>query len=874
MAENDDLTGRGLIKTKYNKPGISHNLIPRQCIVEKLDHALTHKLTLVTAPAGYGKTAAVIEWLESRRLPSAWLSLDESENEPVRFWRYIMAAVVTGGFVQQSNVFEDIPLSKKHVLSNLFIELFLEKLRAIVGHLIIVLDGFHLIHDELVQKSLEHFIKNASSNIHIILLSRDELNPALALPFVKGQVLQLGSKDLSFNSDKINHFFKKRGFQLTSEDISCLEASTEGWVLGLVIAAFTMEDGIDIHEAVRGFSGSNRHISSFFRSEVFDRWQEEVKEFLVHTSFLDKLSQPLCDKVTGNANSNKLLRMLSESNSFIIPLEQENGWFRYHHLFQEFLMNLLEKESVTTQHSLYDKAGQWYLENGYISNAIDCFIKAKEFTKVFPLVWDIYLPMTQNGEYSTWRKWMDHMPEALCESDVRACTGYSWVLSMENRLNEAELWADKAQTCYDRMKDSLTNEEKEYLEAHIALTYANTAIFRRDAVGAVRHFKKVCEFNLHAPIFIGEMNSGEPNLLDTLYGFNGRLNKVEEAYCDTLEKLQGLLGDFSAYIAVTLAECHYEQNRLKDVYAVLKLNIGRIIGLNNPGIIVPCFITLAKEKRARGDIHGAFKIIESGRHLLTGKSKAFWSCFFDVFTASLYIGMGDTCRAEKWLATSRVGIFDILSMSRECEHIVYARYLILTNRYDDAQILLTRLDDFAQKEDRLRSRIEILCLTAISYHLQGNVKDSMLTLHKALELGSAEGYMRTFADEAQPIAALLIKYRTWGKQTGNLQYIDYANGLLKLTKAHIKTLARAPDADADAALNGEAARTPLSVRESMVLGLLADGLSNQEIANKLSITVRTVRHHNVQICKKMKAKNRLEAIIKARELSLDGFLPT
>ncbi|MDD3230397.1 MAG: hypothetical protein PHE09_14440, partial [Oscillospiraceae bacterium] len=687
MADNAAIAGRGLIKTKYNKPGIRHNLIPRQRIAIKLDHALTHKLTLVTGPAGYGKTAAVLEWLESRNLPSAWLSLDESENDPVRFWRYILAAVQAGGFVQQSNVLGDIPLSNEHILSKLFADFFLEKLRSIAGNLIIVLDDCQLIHKELVRKSLEYFIKNAPSNIHVILLSREELSPALEILSDKGQVLRLGSEDLSFNSDETIIFFKRKGFLLTSEDMKCLEASTEGWVMGLVIAAFTMEDGFDIHEAARGFSGSNRQISSFIRSEVFDHWSEEVKEFLVHTSFLDNLSQPFCDKVTGNANSEKLLRMLSESSGFIIPLDQEQRLFRYHHLFREFLLNRLETESVTTRHTLCDQAGQWYLENGYLQEAIDCFIKAKEFAKAFPLVWDIYLPMTQNGEYSTWRKWMASMPEALCESDVRACTGYSWVLSMENRLAEAELWADKAQACYDHMKDSLTNEEKEYLEAHIALTYANTSVFRRDAAGAVRYFKKVCEFNLYTPIFIGEMNSGEPKLLDTLYGFKGRLNKVEEAYGGSLENLHKLLGDFSAYIAVTLAECRYEQGRLKDVYAVLELNIGRIIGLNNPGIVVPCFITLAKGKRASGDINGAFKIIEWGKRILTGKNKEFWSCFFDVFTASLYIGLGDAFHAEKWLKASRIGIFNILSVSRECAHTVYTRYLILTNRYDDAQIL-------------------------------------------------------------------------------------------------------------------------------------------------------------------------------------------
>lgn len=870
MEANGILTDQGLIKTKYTKPGISNNLVPRQRIVDKLDQALTHKLTFVSAPAGYGKSTAVLEWLENRNLPSVWLSLDESENDPVRFWRYIMAAIETSGFVQQNNAFADLPLNREIIFSNLFIDLFLEKLNGIAEQLIIVLDDCHLIHDAIVQKSLEHFIKNVSSNINVILLSREELSPTLAFLSSKGQVLQLGSRDLSFNFEETTDFFKKRGFQLTANDISCLETSTEGWVSGLVIAAFTMEEGFDALAAARGFSGSNRYIGSFIGSQVFDRWPEEVKEFLVHTSFLDKMSQPLCDKVTGNGKSGELLKILSESNSFIISLDPEDHWFRYHHLFQEYLMNRLAQEPETLRRLLYDNAGQWYLENGYTQDAINCFICAEEYIKAFPLVWDIYLSMTQSGEYSTWRKWMDSMPEVLCESDVRACTGYSWVLSMEGRLEEAQLWADKAMACFERVKGSIDSKEREFLEANIELTYANTAIFKMDSVDAARRFKKIQEFDLYAPVVIGEMNPDEPNLLNTLYGFRGRLNIIEETYGGFLGDLPRFLGDFSAYFAVVLAECRYEKGNLKEVNATLVTNIGRITGLRNSGIIVPCFITLAKEKMAKGDTKGAFQIIESGRKILSGSNRELWNYFFDVFTANLYLRIGEASEAAKLLGTERISIFDPISSSREFEYLVFARYLMRSDHLDESLLLLNRLEDFAQKGDRLRSRIEILCLMTIGYHLQGNAKDSMLTLHKALEIGIEDGYVRIFVDEAQPMAELLVKYKTWAKQTGHRQYVEYSKNLLKQTKAYIKVVNEISSSDADANPNGETAAL-LSTRELEVLKLLVAEHSNQEIADELFITVRTVKHHNAQIYEKMKVKNRLEAIIKAREFGLAEY---
>jgi len=459
------------------------------------------------------------------------------------------------------------------------------------------------------------------------------------------------------------------------------------------------------------------------------------------------------------------------------------------------------------------------------------------------------------------------MPEELIESDIRACTGYSWILSIENQVDKAALWADKALACFERIRGGLDRTEQEFLEANIVLANANVSVFRMDADAALRYYKRVYELAVFTPVFVGEMNPGEPSLLETAYGFRGRLNKAVAVYESTIEDTPRVLGDFSSYLSAVLAECRYERNELKEVYSTLVKSMGRITGLRNPGIIVPCFITLAKLKRVRGDIRGALGIIESGRMIL-GRGNSLWSYFFDIFTAELYLYKGSAENAESWLHTDRTGIFDMLSVSREFEYIVYAKYLILRNRLDEAMILLARLEDFTKREDRLGSQIEVLCQKAICADRLGEARSSMDALYEALELGSYDGYARTFADLNHPMADLLIKYKSWVKETGNNKHFEYSKKLLKLTKANIKLQNAARLQENAGNPNGKSAKDQLSERESVVLKLMTEELSNQEIADKLFITVRTVKYYNARIFDKLGVNNRLEAIIKARELGL------
>lgn len=850
--------------TKLCPPRTSKNIIRRNNIEKKLRLLPECKLVLVTAPAGYGKTTAVVSFLENSDARYAWFSLDEADNDPVRFWNYIKASFAQ--CLKDEEILMDVSVNVELVTSNITVDLMINILNSVKENLVLVIDDYHLIHNASILKSVAYFVKYLPPKLGMIILSRKENEELYGLCF-RETAISLGLKDLAFSPDETNEFLIQRKIRLTGEDIKVLDERIEGWAAGLVAASFSIKESHSVSETVKRFSAKDRTINRLLEQEVFIHCPAEVREFFIHTAFLDKLSGSLCTQVTGKAQSAELLSTLSRTNSFIIPLDHEDEWFRYHPLFQEYLMSKLEQEDESSRRTLYNLAGQWYQERGLIRDAINCYLKAKEYEKAFPLVWDIYLTLTQNGEYSIWRKWMESILEELCENDVQACTGLSWVLSMENQLDQAEKWTSKAQTCLERMKGSLSQKETEFLEANIAMAFANTAVFRTDAAAALQYYRKIYGLKLHTPIVVGEMNSGELSLLKTACGFRGRLNKVCEAYESIIDDAPRVLGNFSAYISVALAECQYERGELGAVYTTLVKSMGRITGLKNPGIIVPCFITLAKVKKAGGDIAGAFDIIESGRAILENK-KSVWSYFLDVFTAGLYISKGDADSAAKWIAVNRLGIFDTISASRESEYIVFARYLIQINRFDEALILLSRLVNFSIAENRLGSRIEALCLSAVCSDRMGETANAMLALHGALELGYADGYARTFVDEGQPMADLLTNYRAWVRRNSNDQYEEYSKHLLKLTKENLRIYKAVTLRDEIAFSGEEPALDALRDRELAVLRLLVEELSNQEIADRLFMSLRTVKHYNAQIFEKLGVKNRLEAIIKARELGI------
>ena len=658
---------------------------------------------------------------------------------------------------------------------------------------------------------------------------------------------------------------RRRAFTSQRMKSGTLERCTEGWAAGLVAASFSIRESESVSSTVSALSGKNKNIALILENEVFIRWSEETRDFLIHTSFLDRLTGPLCSAVTGNERGAELLSQLSLSNSFVIPLDSEDRWFRYHPLFRDFLLDRLEREDEAVRLGLYGKAGVWCLVNGELEDAVNWLIKAGEYEKAYPYISDYRNETVQDRNYSLWKRWVEGIPESLYETDPSMYVSLSWVSSMEDRIGAAEVWADKARACFERMKGFPGNKEKDGLEAYVIFSDLNVAVQKMDVERLYRDFDSLSLLDLREPVLLGELNWNEPNLLKTAYGFKGRLCLVEKIL-PILGSLPRLIGSYSSYIAMIIAEFYYERNHLEELGLMFSKNIGSITDISTPGVIVPTFILLARAKRARGDIAGAFHDIEEAKKLLAGKPENVWSYHLDIFTAALHLSIGEAGQAARYIDTRKIGLYDPLSSVREYEYIVYARYLMRLNRPDDALILLDRLSNFARKENQLGRQIELLCLEAICSGMKGNHKSAVTVLEQALALGMEEGYARTFIDEGEPMAALLEQYINAG-QGRNGRYHLYARNLLtsageyadliKRSRKKIHT-GKVPNGIADL----------LTDREIEVFRLLAEKKSNQEIADQLFFSVSAVKQYNTRIYDKLGVKNRHEAIDKASEFGL------
>jgi len=849
--------GDEMFHTKLQVPRLGANIVNRKSITQKLQNIPAYKLTLITAPAGYGKTTAAAGFLLSSGLPHAWFSVDPEDNDPVRFWQYLMAAVA-GAVDGLADCLADLPLSRELIASNVFAGLFIDQLYRIPGHLILVLDDYHLIHDEIGQQSLAYFIKYMPSSLNVIILSRQERDGGLTGMYLQGQALKVGRRDLAFDAEEIARFYRQNGVQLTPAEVSAMEARTEGWAAGLVIASLAIREGANVDEVVGQLSGGSRYLDMYFQNEVFDRWPGEIKDFLVRTSILDRLTGPLCRAVTGRADSAELLRKLAEGNGFIIGLDQKNEWFRYHHLFAEFLKNRLEQEDRSTIKSLYGLAGAWLQENGLVREAAEALIKAEDFPKARILFRDSFTILANNGEFSLLAKWLSSFPEAYFENSVRLCAAYTYVLAMEGHVEAADHWAERTVACLHRIRDRLDDvRERNYMEAQAAIIWADNAIRHLDASTAARCYAEASQLELSDHILCGEINLQQPSMLRTVYGFYGRLNDLEKAVFPFIKYFPRIIGEASAYSKVILIESLYERNRIKESYDALVQYLEEVLALDNPGVIVPCFITLAKIKRARGDLEGALRAVTEGKKKLHGKGKPYWEYLLDLFTARLHLDRNDVRGAMEWIDLSRLGIYDDISPLRESEYLVFARYLCLAGRHEEALLLTSRLSALAEKEDRLGSRIETLCLLAVVSYRQRDIAKATSALDKALELGIGDGYARTFIDESEPMAELLARYLKYKKKSVIGERYAYAKRLFEMTSESI--VCDKGKALASGTMEG------LTRTEYKVLQLLSAGRSNDEIAEELRVSINTVKYHNSNLYGKLGARNRLEALSRAKE---------
>ena len=500
-----------LLTTKLYIPPVRPELVPRPRLTERLNAGLQRKLTLVSAPAGFGKTTLLSEWMHSRGevtspLPVAWVSLDKGDNDPARFWAYFVAALQTIPSLSAAAVGQSVLVTLQTPQSSPIESLLTGLINEIAetqdppsagslrrslsraqprgsgqaGHgFALVLDDFHLITEQQIHDGLTFLVDNLPPQMHLILSSRADPPWPLARLRARGEMTELRTGDLRFAPEEAAAFLNDvMGLNISPEDVTALEARTEGWIAGLQMAALSMRGRKDVSGFIKAFSGSHRFILDYLVEEVLDRQSSDIQEFLLKTSILERMTAPLCDAMTGRDDSQPILAQLEQANLFLVALDDERRWYRYHHLFADVLSQCLRDKESELIPELHRRAAEWYEQNGLIDEAIEHTLAAEDFERVACLIEQRAMHMFIHGEMATLLKWLEVLPDDLIPERPWLCIFHAWALHLGVRAGVVEPRLKDAERALE--KRALPEAEVHHMLSHIATIRALEALVKED----------------------------------------------------------------------------------------------------------------------------------------------------------------------------------------------------------------------------------------------------------------------------------------------------------------------------------------------------------------------------------------------------------
>ena len=908
--------GDVLLATKLYMPAPRPGLVPRPRLAEQLDEGLARGLVLVCAPAGYGKTAALADWAGRSEHPAGWLSLDAADNDPARFWRHAVAALDRArpgiGDRVAPLLGPPAPGSFEGLVTALVNELAAQP--ATDGALL-VLDDYHVIGSQPVHDSLGFLLEHQPAGLCVVLASRSDPPLGLARLRARGQLAEVRAAELRFTPGEaaalLQHVAAGFGLALPVAAAAALAERTEGWAAGLQLAGLSLRGQDDVGGFVAAFTGSHRYVLDYLAGEVLERQSGQVRTFLLETSVLERLSGPLCDAVTGRADSQALLEQVERAGLFLVPLDEVRGWWRYHHLFADLLRARLQAEQPGRVAQLHRNAAAWCQEHGLADDAIRHAVAAGEITWAAGLVeqhFDAVLYL--HGEGATIQRWISALPGELVRSRPRLLLAQSFLASYSGQLEAVEPLLDAA----ERASPGWTDEPFEptvgrarsllvNIPALVALRRSFLAQLRGDAEATVAFASRamaesgedewllglVARWNLAAGewlrgrvaeaegVFVacipGWRALGQPTLtawavyqLGQVQRAQGRLDAAVETFQRALHAATAP-GRESAptlgLVYVGLAEVAYQRNELDSAlrYVTEGITLCRLFVYKAP--LAAGLATLAWIRQATGDPAGALEAIGEAEH--AWRTTADLLNPFPAQRARLLLAQGDVAAAARWTHESGLRAGDEPRYPREPGYLVLARVLLTQQRPAEALALLDRLRAAAVAQDRGGSVIEAGALRALALAACGQDADAVNALADVLTLACPQGYVRVFTDEGPPMARLL----------GRLVAAQRADqAAAEVPFGYLARLQRAFGAGPPSSGSGRDTAAvpgivdPLTSRELEVLTMLAAGRSNQAIAGELVVTLDTVKKHVSHILDKLGAANRTEAVARARELRL------
>jgi LuxR family transcriptional regulator, maltose regulon positive regulatory protein len=903
-----------LLETKLAIPPARVNLVPRPSLVERLHAALQGPLTLLSAPAGSGKTTLVSAWRVSRqgRLPPlAWVSLDEGDNDPVRFWRYVVASLNRAVPGVGESVLTLLHSSQSPSIEGVLVNL-LNALDVKQEDIVLALDDYHLIEDASIHQMLAFLLERSPTYLHLLISTRADPPMPLARLRARGDVTELRAADLRFTSQEATAFLNTMmGLSLTPEEVEALEARTEGWVAGLQLAALSLKSrsAADVTAFIAEFAGNHRYIVDYLVDEVLLRQPEETQRFLLYTSILGRLCAPLCAAVMGEddiAASQEALEELECRNVFVVSLDEERRWYRYHHLFRDFLRRRLEREHPQRHADLHNRASVWFEQHGSVIEAVGHALAADDTKRAVRLIEHAGYPILWNNQVYTVLRWIDALPDSLMRTRPALCILHALALMYTRQVKAAEARLRDAERCIP--SDSSDDDGRTML-GQVALIRSGLARFTGDTERCVALARRALELFPELELTEVEAESRRTARVNALLTYRlsgdvtpdaerlivatvastrsasqtsgwtvlrtianlarfrklqGRLRIAADTYEEAArsasgeERLRGLIDGAAYYFG--LGELYYEWNELDTAESHLLQGIELMKGglAVDAEVVTLGFIALAHLRSAKGQHNEALAALAEFELLAHQESFAApLRARVAAARARVWLAQGDLAAAARWAESSGLRTEGELSYPREGEYLTLARVLRAQGEHDEAPRLLKRLREAAETAGRKDSLIQILALEALTLRAKGENKRAVNTLEEALALAEPEGYVRTFADEGPPMAALLseaLEAQQRGRQArASRVSTRYLRKLLAVT-AHTPPTERLPE--------------QLSEREFEVLVLLAAGRSNPEIARELYVGINTIKTHLKSIYGKLAVNSRDRAVIRARELEL------
>ncbi|MBP8001710.1 MAG: tetratricopeptide repeat protein [Chloroflexi bacterium] len=874
-----------LLQTKLFVPRPRPSFIPRPHLIAKLNQGAHHKLTLISAPAGFGKTTLVSEWIAGCKRPFAWLSLDERDSDLTRFLAYFMAALQTLApeIGKRASGILDSP---EQPPPESILTILLNEIATLPEEFALVLDDYHVLDAPAVDQALTFFLEYLPPQMHLIIATREDPSLPLARLRVRGQLTELRAADLRFTPAEASTFLNQvMGLTLSQEEIAVLETRTEGWIAGLQLAALSMQGDKDSTDFIKSFTGSHHFVLDYLLEEVFQQQSATVQTFLLRTAILNRLCGPLCDAVwsSPSASGQEILEYLERANLFVVPLDNERRWYRYHHLFAELLQQRLGQTlSAGEIAQLYNQASAWY-ENNDIVEAFRLAAAAQDIERAERLLESTQMPLHRHGAVTTILDWLVTLPDT-----VRNARPLLWwkqaalMLTIGQTSGVAEI-LQTAETALDAVTASgAPDEATRDLRGRIATTRANLAQTQAQAEIIFVQARLALDF-LHPNNLT--YRSAAICALGFAHYWQGNWAEAHQAYTEALSLAQ-MVGNVTNIIlaSIGLGQVQENQNQLHQAAETYQ-HILQLIGDYAPPNTVAAYLGLAQIFYQWNDLDGAEAYAKQGLQLAQQYDQIIDRMIMsELHLALIKLARNDVSGAAQWV-TQAEQVARQKNFTLRQLNIVYFQLLILlrqgnlsaaaqlAHQYElplmQARVSLAQgepaaalavLEPLRQKAERAgwaRRLLDVMTVESVALYADGARDRAVALLDKVLAQAEPGGYIRLFADEGRTMMELLTVAAAQGIRP------DYIHKLLAAFT--IETQTERPTSSVPQSVSWV---EPLSSRELEVLRLIAEGLSNQEIGARLFLALDTVKGHNRRIFEKLQVQRRTEAIARARELGL------